>query len=83
MGAYVAIGAAAPVLIMLSEAVIGRWSLTQPVKIDAAAMTNPVTIGVFISIYGSSAGEFAPALSSFTAKKLVPVGGIEPPTKGL
>jgi hypothetical protein len=33
----------------LSEAVMGRWSLTQPVKI-AAAMAKPIAAEVFISI---------------------------------
>jgi hypothetical protein len=48
-GARVAMGAVAPVPMKLSEAVMGRWSLTQPVKM-AAAMANPIAAEVFISI---------------------------------
>jgi hypothetical protein len=50
IGARVAMGAVAPVLMKLSEAAMGRWSLTQPVKMAAAAMANPVTARIFISI---------------------------------
>jgi hypothetical protein len=49
IGARVAIGAVAPVPMKLSEAAMGRWSLTQPVKI-AAAMANPIATEIFISI---------------------------------
>jgi hypothetical protein len=41
-------GAVAPVPMKLSEAAMGRWSLTQPVKM-AAAMVNSIATGIFIS----------------------------------
>jgi hypothetical protein len=56
MGACVAIGAAARVSMNLSEAIMGRWSLTQPVKMAATAMADPVTAKIFISIYGIISG---------------------------
>jgi hypothetical protein len=48
IGARVAIGAVAPVPMKLSEAAMGLWSLTQPVKM-MAAMANPIAAGIFIS----------------------------------
>jgi len=50
IGAGVALGAVAPVLMKLSEAVRGRLSRTQPVNSPAVAMTHPVTTWIFISI---------------------------------
>jgi hypothetical protein len=50
IGAGVAMGAVAPVLMKLPEAVRGRLSRTQPVNSAAVAMTHPVTTWIFISI---------------------------------
>jgi hypothetical protein len=50
MGAWVAMGAAAPVPMKLSEAVMGRLSRTQPVNSPAMTMAHPVAIAIFISI---------------------------------
>jgi hypothetical protein len=47
-GAWLAIGAAAPVLMKLSGAFMGRLLLTQPVKIAAAATAHPFAMGIFI-----------------------------------
>jgi hypothetical protein len=80
MGAWVAIGAAAPLLMKLSLAIMGRLLLTQLVKIAAAATAHPFAAEIFISIYTENSPV---TVCHFYCRKLVPAGGIEPPTKGL
>jgi hypothetical protein len=55
MGAWVAIGAAAPVLMKLSGAFMGRLLLTQPVKMATATTARLFAAGIFISIYMENA----------------------------